>query len=186
MIKASEMSDRSMLSGLLSGYNTTDRKEKQMVEETIAFVNAHEDCFLRELLIGHVTGSAWIINPERTHALMMHHKKIDRWFQPGGHCDGDTDVQAVAKKEAFEETGVRVMPVDNAIFDVDVHVIPERKGVPEHKHYDIRFLFTAPMLAEELAANEESNAVRWIPLNEVSRYNGSDSIMRMVAKTIAG
>ena len=173
---------RSVLLDLLSVYQPFNDAERKMVGDTIAFVNEHEDCFRRELLIGHITGSAWIINRERTHVLLMHHKKLNRWFQPGGHCDGDPDVRSVAKKEAWEETGMEVAPVSDGVFDVDVHNIPERKGVPEHKHHDIRFLFQAAMTSEELGVNEESNAVRWVPLEEVYRYNDQESIMRMVIK----
>ncbi|MCG2616821.1 NUDIX hydrolase [Terrimonas sp. NA20] len=175
---------RSVLLDLLSEYNTVDIAEQEMLRETIAFVKAHENCFSRELLVGHVTGSAWIVNPERTHALLMHHKKLNRWFQPGGHCDGDPDVQAVAAKEALEETGLDVSPLSSAVLDVDVHVIPERKDVPEHKHYDVRFLFSAKMDREQLAHNEESNEVRWIALENVHLFNDSESIGRLVKKVI--
>lgn len=178
--------NRSFLLDLLSAHNTDDAAELEMLKETIAFVKANGNCFDRELLVGHVTGSAWIVNPERTHALMMHHKKLNCWFQPGGHCDGDPDVQAVAAKEALEETGLVVSPLSSAILDVDVHVIPERKAVPEHKHYDIRFLFSAKMDREVLDNNEEANEVRWIELDKVYLYNETDSIGRLVRKVKAG
>lgn len=161
-----------------------DGEEENMRRETIAFVEKHENCFDRELLIGHVTASAWIVNPERTHVLLMHHRKLDRWFQPGGHCDGDPDVQAAAIKETYEETGLAVKTDTRQIFDVDVHIIPERKAVPEHKHYDIRFLFSAEMEEEELGKNDEANAVRWIPLDRVYEYNSGESIMRMLRKVM--
>lgn len=178
--------NRSVLLDLLSAYNPDDEAELEMLKETMAFVEANENCFDRELLEGHVTGSAWILNPERTHVLMMHHKKLDRWFQPGGHCDGEPDVQAVAAKEAQEETGLVVSPLSNAILDVDVHVIPERKAVPEHKHYDIRFLFSAEMDREVLDDNEEANEVRWIELGKVYLFNDTDSIGRLVRKVKPG
>lgn len=175
--------DRDQFLELLSGYKGSNSLENDMLNETIAFVSDHEDCFSRELLAGHVTASAWIINKGMTHALLMHHVKLDRWFQPGGHCDGDPDVRAVAKKEALEETGLDVELYSEDIFDVDVHVIPARKSEPGHKHYDIRFLFSAGMVAEELDTNAEAKAVRWIKLEEVDQYNNSESIMRMVGKT---
>jgi 8-oxo-dGTP pyrophosphatase MutT (NUDIX family) len=174
----------SVLLDLLSAHATVDQSEQAMLKETIGFVKANNNCFSRELLEGHVTGSAWIVNPSKTHVLMMHHRKLDRWFQPGGHCDGDPDVQAVAAKEAFEETGLTVSPLNNEIFDVDVHVIPERKGIPEHKHYDIRFLFVAEMEREVLDNNEEANEVRWIALGKVYLFNDTESIARLVRKTL--
>jgi|SRR6218665_225341 len=169
---------------LLSAYKGISPHEQDMVDETLSFAAAHENCFSRELLIGHITASAWIVNRDTTHALLMHHRKLDRWFQPGGHCDGDPDVRAVAKKEALEETGLGVNLYSTDIFDVDVHLIPERKSEPAHKHYDIRFLFSADMAAEDLGTNEEASAVKWIALDEVKNYNNSDSIMRMVEKTL--
>jgi ADP-ribose pyrophosphatase len=168
---------------LLLMYNTHDQEEKWMTADTVQFIKQNPDCFERSLLIGHVTGSGWIVNRARTHTLLMHHKKLDKWFQPGGHCDGDPDVQAVALKEAVEETGLAVSAVNNHIFDVNNHIIPRRNDIPEHTHYDIRFLLEAEMTAGDLPSNSEALAVRWIDLNEVHLYNNSRSIMRMVEKT---
>ncbi|WP_127132664.1 NUDIX hydrolase [Pseudoflavitalea rhizosphaerae] len=175
---------RNNLLELLMAYRTDDQLENEMLQDTINFIRQHPDCFERGLLIGHVTGSAWILNKEGTHTLMLHHKKLDKWFQPGGHCDGDPNVMAVAAKEAFEETGIDVHPLSAAVFDVDHHVIPERNGVPEHIHYDIRFLFQADKTADELPSNPEANAVRWIPLEKVEEYNDTPSILRLVKKTL--
>lgn len=175
---------RNNLLELLLVYNTDDQPENEMLRDTIGFIRRHPDCFERSLQEGHVTGSAWIINKEGTHNLMMHHKKLNKWFQPGGHCDGDPHVLAVAAREAFEETGIRVRALSTAVFDVDHHVIPERKEAPEHIHYDIRFLFEADKTVDELPSNSEANAVRWIPLQKVKEYNNTPSIMRLVKKCL--
>lgn len=169
---------------LLHAHRSEDALENSMLQNTINFIQQHPDCFERSLLVGHVTGSAWIINKEVTHVLMMHHRKLNKWFQPGGHCDGDPNVMQVAAKEAFEETGVEVRALSSAVFDVDHHVIPERKDVPEHIHYDIRFLFEADKTVDELSPNDEANSVKWIPLEEVEQYNDTPSIMRLVKKSL--
>lgn len=173
---------RKILLDLLEKHSPIDDIESKMKNETIEFVNANTDCFKRELLIGHVTGSAWIVNDTRTHVLMMHHRKLNQWFQPGGHCDGDSDVLKVALKEANEETGLENLKVvDGEIYDVDVHQIPERKGVPAHYHYDVRFLIEADM-NEPLIVTEESNDLAWVSLEKISDHNDSESIMRMARK----
>lgn len=173
---------RKTLLDLLEKHISIDENERKMKNETIEFVKANEDCFKRELLIGHVTGSAWIVNDTRTHVLMMHHRKLNQWFQPGGHCDGDPDVLNVALKEANEETGLENLKVVNGkIYDVDVHQIPERKGVPEHYHYDVRFLIEADM-NEQLIVTEESNDLAWVLLEKIAEHNDSESIMRMARK----
>jgi 8-oxo-dGTP pyrophosphatase MutT (NUDIX family) len=170
---------------LLAAYDTNDTVEKRMLDAMTCFIKKHPDCFERSLLEGHVTGSAWIIDPRGTHVLLIHHVKLNRWLQPGGHCDGDADVLAVAIREAWEETGLTVRPVRTAIFDVDNHLIPQRRDIPEHIHYDIRFLVTAEKGVEELPGNSEVNSIRWIKLEDVRQYNSEDSIMRMVGKTMA-
>lgn len=176
------MEERKQLLELLEKHKPFDENEAQMLQEMIVFVKTNEDCFKRELLIGHVTGSAWIVDKTRNFVLLMHHKKLNRWFQPGGHCDGESDVLAVAIKEANEETGlVDIQPVSHHIFDIDIHLIPERKGVPAHYHYDVRFLFEADMNTP-IEINEESNDVKWIDIEEVINYNNEESMRRMVKK----
>jgi 8-oxo-dGTP pyrophosphatase MutT (NUDIX family) len=173
---------RKILLDLLDKHSPIDENELKMRNETIEFVKTNEDCFNRELLIGHVTGSAWIVNDARTHVLLTHHRKLNQWFQPGGHCDGEPDVLKVALKEANEETGLKNLNVvDGEVYDVDVHLIPERKGIPAHYHYDIRFLIEGDM-NEQLIITEESNDLAWVSLEKIAERNDSESIMRMMRK----
>ena len=109
-------------------------QEKEFKSRIISFVKKHKDCFERSLEIGHITASCWLLNNDHTKALLMHHTKLDMWVQPGGHCDGDSDVVAVALKEAREESGIQgIEPVSTDIFDIDIHLIPENSK--EKAHY---------------------------------------------------
>lgn len=172
---------RKPLLALLRAHAPFDDTEADHREKFLRFVREHPDCFERTLATGHVTGSAWITDPARQHVLLMHHHKLDRWFQPGGHADGDPDVQAVALREATEETGLTVMFAEEAIFDVDVHRIPANARDAAHEHYDVRFWFTADP-AVPLMVNSEAKALAWVPLEAVARYNPEPSLARMVAK----
>lgn len=176
------MSGRPDLLRLLRAHRPWDEREARMLARIIAFVEGHENCFERSLLVGHVTGSAWVVNPERTHALLVHHRRLDRWLQPGGHCDGDPDVLGTALREVWEETGIDACPVTTAVFDVDAHDIPARGAEPAHIHYDIRFLAEAPLSAQPVVS-PESRAVRWVPLHEIVDLNTDDSVLRLVEKT---
>lgn len=136
----------------------------------------------RTHLPGHITGSAFIVNPGFTHTLLVHHAKLNRWLQPGGHADGDTHVAGVALREANEETGVmRLDPIGEGIYDLDIHPIPQRKDFPMHDHYDVRYLFQASM-DDPVVVSEESHDVRWVPLAELERYNEEPSLLRLRAK----
>ena len=176
---------RQELLQLLRNYKTRFMDELAFVRQSIEFVEHHEDVFFRELHPAHVTGSAWVVSPGRSQVLMMHHKKLDQWFQPGGHADGESDIIGVALKETSEETGIdpaHIKLVDNRIFDVDIHTIPSRGSDPEHQHIDIRFLVE---IDNELPVpgNDESHEVLWIDLQNVSRYNRNRSTYRMLEKT---
>ena len=121
-----------------------DSHEAAMTAEIIRFVEAHADCLLRSCLPGHLTGSAWIVSPDRKRTLLTHHHKLDKWLQLGGHADGETDLLAVALREAREESGLtRLRAVSAEIFDCDRHLIPARGTEPAHYHHDVRFLLEA-------------------------------------------
>jgi len=176
---------RQELLTLLSSYQTRMIDEAAFVARACRFVAAHTDCFERELAQGHVTGSAWVVNPDRTMALILHHRKLDQWFQPGGHADGDNDIVRVALKETSEETGIEpshIRLVSEAIFDVDIHKIPATHQDPAHLHFDIRFLVE---MDDDIPipGNDESHDIRWVQLYEVSRYNNNRSTYRMVEKS---
>ncbi len=176
------MSGRDRLLAMLRAHRPWDAREAEMLQRILAFVEAHEDCFERSLAQGHVTGSAWVVNPERTHALLVHHRRLERWLQPGGHCDGDPDVLATALREVLEETGIAARPSSAAVFDVDAHDIPARGAEPAHVHYDIRFLAEAPLSLEPVVS-PESRDVRWVPLEEIPRLETDESVLRLVRKT---
>ena len=154
-----------------------------MTAQIIRFVEEHADCFERSCLPGHLTGSAWVVDPARERVVLTHHRKLDRWLQLGGHADGETNLLGVALREAREESGLtRLRPMDTAPFDVDAHRIPARGEVPELWHLDLRFLLEADP-AEPLVVSDESHAVAWVALAEVARLSPSESMLRMVRKT---
>jgi 8-oxo-dGTP pyrophosphatase MutT (NUDIX family) len=110
---------------LLEHYLPADQQEQKFKKEMLAFMHAHENCFERSLEIGHITASSWLLSKQGDKALLTHHAKLNRWFQLGGHCDGDPNVLAVAIKEAQEESGIYdIAPLSTAIFDIDIHLIP--------------------------------------------------------------
>lgn len=154
-----------------------------MLADMIRFVERHEDCLLRSCVPGHLTGSAWIVDPTRTRTLLTHHFKLEKWLQLGGHADGEPDLLAVALREAREESGLtRLRVVSTEVFDVDRHSIPARKADPEHFHYDLRFLIEADP-AEPLVVSSESKELAWIEISRVTELNAEESMARMVRKT---
>lgn len=157
--------------------------EAAMTADTLAFVEQHADCLLRSCVPGHLTGSAWIVSPDRQRTLLTHHHKLDKWLQLGGHADGDADLAAVAMREAREESGLtQLQLVSPRIFDLDRHWIPPRKSDPGHFHYDLRFMLSAEP-DEPLVISSESKDLAWVELDRVALLNAEESMARMVRKT---
>ena len=79
----------------------------------------------RESLAAHMTASRFIVNEARNKTLMVHHNIYNSWSWTGGHADGDSDLLAVALREAREETGiVNVTPLSREIMSLDVLTVP--------------------------------------------------------------
>ncbi|HOX83234.1 MAG TPA: NUDIX hydrolase [Chryseolinea sp.] len=173
---------RSTLLQQLENYTSSHNEENVFKNQFIELLQ-HPHAFQRTHLPGHITGSAWIIDDSKSKALLIHHGKLNRWLQPGGHADGDENVLRVALREAEEETGVKNYEIlKEGIFDLDIHPIPNRKDFPEHLHYDIRYLVQANTV-DELILSDESLNVAWIRLEELPSFTeNNSSINRMVEK----
>ncbi|HTY18483.1 MAG TPA: NUDIX hydrolase [Myxococcota bacterium] len=177
---------RKPLLELLDGYGARHPEDAATVARVRALVEAHPECFERRCAPGHVTGSAFVISPDGRRSLLVHHRKLGAWLQPGGHADGDPDVAAVALREAHEETGLERLafagaPGARLPLDLDVHRIPARAGEPEHEHHDVRFLLIADP-GEVPRASAESNAVRWFDLESLPGLGVDASVLRMAEK----
>jgi 8-oxo-dGTP pyrophosphatase MutT (NUDIX family) len=168
----------------LAAYRPWDDHEAAMQAEMLTFLDDHVDCLLRTQLLGHFTASAWVLDLSTESVLLIHHRKLNRWLQPGGHADGEADLLAVAQREVQEETGLETNALSNEIFDVDIHEIPERGTEPAHLHLDVRYLLV-PAAGAILTLNEEVSASQWIPLTKVAEQVQERSILRMVEKSIA-
>ena len=179
---------RQPLLQLLDAYLDAWPEEHQVVERIRSLVEAKVDCFERTCRPGHLTGSAWIMTPDGQKSLLLHHKKLDKWLQPGGHADGETDIAAVARREAVEESGLRNLRLSHTIpLDVDVHRIPERYSLEgeliedAHDHHDLRFLFIAED-GQNLVLSDESNELRWCSPDEVHALTDEWSVLRLMEK----
>ena len=171
---------------LLIAYSTLDKTEEASRQKILSLVKTYDVAsFDHDFLPGHTTASALVVNKALTHVLLNHHKKLDMWFQFGGHSDGSPDVRATAMREAQEESGLRSLEFypGQGILDVDVHDIPARPEMPAHQHHDVRFLLTADM-AEPFVISEESHDLKWVRLEDIESYNHEDTFHRMINKVI--
>ncbi|ODT93912.1 MAG: NUDIX hydrolase [Rhodanobacter sp. SCN 67-45] len=165
----------------LRRYRDQWQGDADVVAQFEDFAQTHADAFERGNPVAHFTGSAWLVSADGERVLLMHHRKLDRWLQPGGHADGDTDLARVALREAEEETGLAGLHVDGGIFDIDRHRIAARGNEPEHWHYDLRYVVRASA-DESFVVNAESHALAWRPVNEVAADETLDTSLRRMAR----
>ena len=90
----------------INAYKSFDHTEEIAKRQTLRFIKAHPKSLERSCLLGNLTGSAWLVTPDRRSTVLLHHKKLNRWLQPGGHADGNGNLFEVALHEASEETGL--------------------------------------------------------------------------------
>lgn len=171
---------RSALLRMLSDFSMRSPADVEVTASFVEFVRAHADCFARSLDIGHITGSAWLVSADGRRVLLTHHRKLDRWLQPGGHADGDPDIVAVALREAEEESGLTDLCIQSAIFDLDRHWIPQRSLDVGHWHYDVRFVVLARG-SEHFVVSAESNALAWREVTELAMEASTDVSLRRMA-----
>ena len=153
--------------------------ERSRVDRFRRLLDEGSRAFSRERREGHLTASAWVLDPPRRRVLLVHHRKLGKWLQPGGHADGDPDLLRVARREVLEETSVETTaPEGPRLFDLDVHPIPLHGETPAHEHFDVRFLLVATASTEPVG-NDETHEARWVPLEDLEGFTGEESMLRM-------
>ena len=107
----------------------------------------------------HATGSAIVVGPRGT--VLLEHKRLGLWLQPGGHIDPGESPWEAALREAREETGLDVSFADvgddgiPSLVHVDVH--PGGRG---HIHLDLRYLIDGGD-TEPAPPEGESQKIAW-------------------------
>lgn len=153
--------DEQTIIEMIEDYGIISCENNRIANDLLLFINNYENAFERSNLERHFTASCWIITDDNKRALITHHKKLGLKLQLGGHCDGDRNLLRVALREAMEEGGIKIEWFLPSIFDIDIHTIPTNKGVIEHLHYDVRFLFQVPSNSN-FTVSEESTNLEWI------------------------
>jgi len=129
------------------------------------------DPFSRANMQGHITTSGLVYDRNADKVLLIHHRTLNRWLQPGGHHEGLDRLDVSAAREVEEETGVKLRVAQSAtqnldapLIDIDSHAIPANpaKGEGAHVHHDFLYLFRDDACAPLSPQWEEVREVRWV------------------------
>ncbi len=167
---------------VLQAFVPPDRAQAAERDRILAWIDAHpSDAHRRSCRAGHLTASALVVDADARRVLLTHHRKLDRWLQLGGHCDGDAHLARVALNEALEESGIAGLAIWPLPIDVDVHAIPARAGEPEHLHLDTRFLVRAPA-GGDYVVGPESHDLGWFTPGELATLAVDASVTRLIER----
>ena len=146
---------KKLVLGSVTERTPVDELERVDIERFVTELARLDHPFDREADPVHVTGSGFVVGPRGT--VLLRHRKIDLWMQPGGHIDrGETPWEA-ARREIVEETGlsVRFAAGSPELVHVSVHDVPGG-----HTHLDLRYLFDGGDV-DPVPPAGESQHVHW-------------------------
>lgn len=108
----------------------------------------------------HLVTSVFVFNPENQKFLMIKHKKVGKWLQPGGHLEKGEKLHEAALREVFEETGINVKIVNKL-------AISEYISEKTHVHVDFSYLAYPLENQKEIVNHEETDGLSWLSIKEI-------------------
>ena len=169
---------KTSLLNILNEYLLLFLDEKQRQQQLIEFLSNHttKDFTDWNNFDGHIVASGFVYSLEDEKFLVLYHNDLKMYLYPGGHVDdNDNSILSAAEREVKEETGLvdfklleltknKMVPID-----IDTHRIGynERLNLPEHFHFDFRYLFVIDKISDIHIDTEEMSDYKWIDINEL-------------------
>jgi 8-oxo-dGTP pyrophosphatase MutT (NUDIX family) len=148
-----------------------DDAERACVDEFLERFDALVHPFDQESDPVHVTGSAIVVGPRGV--VLLQHKRLGFWLQPGGHVDSGESPWEAALREAREETGLDVRFAGDGepqLVHVDVHA-----GGRGHTHLDLRYLVDGGD-ADPCPPADESQEIGWFEWDAAIERAGDERL----------
>jgi len=103
-----------------------------------------------------------------------------KWSIPGGGVELGETVGDAAVREAKEECGLDIELVEDRPMDALDKMVPGEKG--RLKYHYVLLQFIARPKGGTLKPTSDATEARWVPLEEVERYNLTDSFRAFFKK----
>jgi 8-oxo-dGTP pyrophosphatase MutT (NUDIX family) len=166
---------------VLIAWQPADESQSQLRDDYVVHLDEHADGTWRECRIGHITGSALVMDHARTRVLLTLHPKVGRWLQMGGHLErGDATLRDAALREAREESGISDVEISEFPLRLDRHRV--RCAADESTHLDVQFLGLVAADARE-TISDESDDLRWFDLDHLPA-DVDDSVRNLIAAAL--
>ena len=167
------------LIALLNSYLILFPEEQERQKILIQYLQSHQNDEVVDWnnFDGHIVAGGFIYAKEENRFLVLYHNDLKMFLYPGGHVDSnDVNTLTAAKREIAEETGLndleQLIVSDNELIpiDIDTHKIGynERLNLPEHYHFDFRYLFVVDKIQDIKTDEDEMSGYKWISLDELT------------------
>lgn len=168
----------------LAAYRPDDPQQLRLRDDIADHVRTHQAGWSRECPGAHVTASALIASPTADRVLLIHHRKLGRWLQTGGHVEAsDVTLAAAALREAREESGLAGLRLVPGILHLDRHEVPCGDVRPTF-HLDVRHLVLADAVEgfDRVAGSREVEDARWFPADALPTNEASVTVLVDLAR----
>lgn len=151
-------------------YNEQEKCDKKIILKLLK----EDDILTRKNKTHHFTASSWVVSPDFKKVLMVYHNIYNSWSWIGGHADGESDLLAVALREAKEETGlIDVQPFNNDILSIEVLTVnghfKNGEYVSSHLHLNVTYLLVANINEKLIIKPDENSGVKWINIEKIKQ-----------------
>lgn len=164
--------DLQLVRKALSDYKPCNEQELRDKAFIMNCIENMDNVFTRDNACCHITVSAWVLNKSCSKVLMAYHNIYNSWAWLGGHVDGNKNLQAVALKEAVEESSVKnVSLLMDEIFSVEVLTVDGHIKNGEYISSHLHLNFTYALQADEnetiSVKKDENSDVAWLSFDEI-------------------
>ena len=184
---------KNSVQNIVKGYLKNYSDESEKLIKLCSLLKNEDDnfskLFNRKNFEGHITASAFIYCIDERKLLLLEHKALKKFLQPGGHVEMiDKEIIDAAKREILEETGLKdfnIVSIDEDInipFDIDTHFIPDndKKNEKGHYHHDFRYLFTVLKAHGVQLDFNESTGYKWVSIDELKNQERFITIIEKI------
>ena len=186
---------KNIVLSIMSKYLEIFPEEEKRQENFIKYLKTHktEEVVDWNNFEGHIVTGGFIYSIKDKKFLVLYHKDLEMYVYPGGHVDlNDINPLTAACREVNEETGLndfeQLKIIDDQLvpIDIDTHIVRrnERLNLPEHYHFDFRYLFTINKIEDIKIDTDELANYKWVELSELYTNPNNIQVVKKLEKIL--